>query len=642
MYTIVGTALPPLVVRGEEEDELEVAARFAREVDEFRPAPRHLVDEGVDRGHLRGVGEVRARDEVVRWVVEALGAEEQHVGAVRAREAGHARVLQDQGLGRIGRIPAPRAGPTVREAGVAALLRLFVVEGQVGARAGVDAGLVVIGDAGQPVDDPRLGAARQPLASRAVGRDAPDVVLVVEQDRAVPVEPAAGAEAVRGDDVGRRVVAGVRELGGQPRRQVMPFAGGDVEAVVRGAVPREQPVAARARPFVAHAGEDLAALAGVRIDGPDVVVRTAEHRPPRVGLVDVLQGVVPAVQELGRAHEIGPEDDDAVIVEVPHGEQRSRGVAVLRDPLLREEADIRGVPDLQAGKVGFGVGGRGILALSIVLALRVVRRSPSLVVVRAVIGLVARFRLDRPEPHGNHAAVVRPGGGAVPDRLEGVGDAGRVRAQDHRLDAAVQAAPREDVVGGAIGGSVVAGAEGGQIRGVVAPAEAPVGGTGRVGRAQHARVGVVHLYAVAHVGAGRDGERQKGSGRAPGHLARVPERDLRFRGQRDDAEVGPLARGFVRRVAAQRQVTAGGVEAPLGDRVERAGFPAPQVHHRGLLADRFVALRQPLPFLRRQDRSSTPASGRRGRTAAPNPTGRRGPSPPRSFARGVPTSRPPG
>ena len=174
------------------------------------------------------------RDEVVRRIVEALRAVEQHVGAVGAGEAGQARVLQDQGLGHVS---APRVGPAAGEAGVAALLRPVVVERQVGARVGIDAGRVVIGDAGQSVRDPRLRAARQPLASRAVGRDAPDVVLVVEQDRAVPVEPAAGTETVRGDDVGGRVVAGVRELGRQGRRHVMPFARGDVEAVVGGAIP---------------------------------------------------------------------------------------------------------------------------------------------------------------------------------------------------------------------------------------------------------------------------------------------------------------------------------------------------------------------------------------------------------------------
>ena len=321
------------------------------------------------------------------------------------------------------------------------------------------------------------------------------------------------------------------------------------------------------------------------------MVRTAEHRAPGVGLADVLQRVLPALQELGPAHEVGPEDDRPVVVEVPDGEQRARGVAVLRDPLLREEADVARVPDLQAGKVGLGVGGRGVLTVRVTV-LRLV--------VHALIGIVARFRLDRPEPQGDHAAVVRPGGGAVPDRLERVRDAGRVRAEDHRLDTAVQTAPRQDVVGGAVGRSRLAGAEGGQIRRVVAPAEAPVGRTGSVGRAQDPGIGVVHLHAVAHIGARRDGERQKRSAWAPGHLAHVPEGGLRPRRQRDDAEVGALARRLVRRIAAQRHVPPGGVEAPLGDRLELADFPGLQIHHRSLLAHRLVALRQPLPLLRRQ------------------------------------------
>ena len=276
------------------------------------------------------------------------------------------------------------------------------------------------------------------------------------------------------------------------------------------------------------------------------------------------------------------------------------------------------MPDLQGGEVGlfFGlVGGLG--------GVRIGRLG--------VAGIAALFilffllLLDRPQPDGDHAAVVRPGGGSVADWLQSVGNAGGVGAEDRHLHAAVEVAPGEDIVRRALGGSVVAGAEGREIVGVVSPAEALIRRSGRVGGAEGPGAGVVDLHAVADVGAGGDGEREEGPDRAPGHLAHVAECGLGTRRQGDHTDIGALAGGLVRRVTAQRDEAAGGVEAVVRDRVELPGLAGLQVHHRGLLPDRFVPLLKRLPFLRRQsDRPPQPAAiCRKPRCGAPGKHARR-------------------
>ena len=315
----------------------------------------------------------------------------------------------------------------------------------------------------------------------------------------------------------------------------MRLAGGHMEAVVGGAIPRNQPLAALARPLVTHAGEELAALAGVRVDRPHVVIRSSELRPPRVGLADVLQGVRPPVQELGARHEIGPEDDGPRVVQVPHGKQRPRVVAPLRNLLLRNEPNVLRMPDLKPRKLGFGIVSR------VRLVLRPVLRLPAGIVAGRVAGvslifllhfLVLLRGLGRTQAEGDHAAVIGPLRRAVADDFERVREAGGVRVEDQRLHGArgaVEVAPRENIVRAAVGGGVVAGAERGEIHGVVAPAQPPVDGTGGVGGAQEAGGGVVHLHAVAHVRAGGDGEREQGTARAPRHLAHVAEGRFRPR-----------------------------------------------------------------------------------------------------------------
>ena len=131
----------------------------------------------------------------------------------------------------------------------------------------------------------------------------------------------------------------------------MPLAGRQLDARVVGAIIRDQPVAARAGPLVADPGEELAPLPRLHIDGPDIVIRTAEHRAERIGLGDVLQGEIPAVEQGCVPHEIRAESDDPVRVQVPGRQQRSARVAALSNLLLWEYAHVASVPDLEAGEI---------------------------------------------------------------------------------------------------------------------------------------------------------------------------------------------------------------------------------------------------------------------------------------------------
>ena len=107
-----------------------------------------------------------------------------------------------------------------------------------------------------------------------------------------------------------------------------------------------------------------------------------------------------------------------------------------------------------------------------------------------------------------------------------------------------------------------------------------------------------------------------GPRRAPGHLAHVAEGGLGLCGQGDDAHVGPLAGGLVRRVAPERQEAPGGVEGPLRDGLELPGLAGLQVEHRRLVVHGLVAV---LTLLRRHaDGPRQPAAvGREARRRSP-------------------------
>ena len=199
-----GHRAPGVIVGGVEEDELQVAAALAHEVDQAGVPPCHFRDERVDVGDLDRVREVVPRDEVVGRVVEGHGPVDHDIGTVRAAESEHLGVLQDERLDRVPVAGKPR---------IAALFRALVVEGEIGSGVGIDPGLVVVlGEAGHTVGDAGLDTAREPRAPGSVGRHTPDVVLAVQQDRFVVFQPGAGAEAVRGDQVGGGVVLGVRKV----------------------------------------------------------------------------------------------------------------------------------------------------------------------------------------------------------------------------------------------------------------------------------------------------------------------------------------------------------------------------------------------------------------------------------------------
>ena len=294
----------------------------------------------------------------------------------------------------------------------------------------------------------------------------------------------------------------------------MLLSGADIEGVVVHAVPPEHPVAPVARPCMTHPREELAALAGAGVDGPDIPVWPAEHRAPGVWLAGLFDGDIPAVQQACVRHEVGAGHDHAVVVEVPDGQQGTVAVPALRGLLLGEETHVLRVPDLEGGEVGlFGGGGlvvRGgfVVGLAFAGRIRLVALFRLLGLAPDVLALLLFIFLNRPKPDRDHTAVVRPDRRPVPDDLERIGDAGSAPIQYRHLDAPVQAPPRQHVVRRPLVRGVASRAQDGQVGGVVTPPEAPIARARSVGGAERAGGCVVQLDPVAHIGAGGDGQRQ--------------------------------------------------------------------------------------------------------------------------------------
>ena len=395
---------------------------------------------------------------------------------------------------------------------------------------------------------------------------------VVQQHSGVVLQPSSRPETVRRENVGGRVILRVGERCRQRRGEVVPLAGRQLDARVVGAIIRDQPVAARAGPLVADPGEELAPLPRLHIDGPDIVIRTAEHRAERIGFGDVLHGEIPAVEQGCVPHEIRAESDDPVRVQVPGRQQRSARVPALRRLLLREDADVAGVPDLKAGKVrllfvgftrgiGIGVAGRGAaFAGGLGFACSGLSAFSRTGIVHGVV-------FSWPQPDRDHGALVGPLRRLV-HNFQSVRDADRPLTQYHHLHAPVEAAPREHVVGGTFLGGVRPRAQGGQISRIVPPPEAPVPGSRGIRRRQCARNGIVDLNPVAEVGPGRDSHGEQRPGGIPGHLAHITEAGFHIRGKREHPDIGPLARRLLGCVPPQRQEPTRGIEAPLRDRLE--------------------------------------------------------------------------
>ena len=417
--------------------------------------------------------------------------------------------------------------------------------------AGIDAGGVVIRQPGDPVRDAGLGAVGEPRRAASVQRHPPDVVLVVEE-HAVPVlQPSSGPEGEGRDDVRGRVVFRVGEGGRQIRGEVAPLPGRNLVAPVVGPVVRDQPAAARSGPLVAYPGEEPAPLPAIHVDGPDVVVGTAEHRAEGIGLGYVLQSKVPTAQQCRVRHQVGADGDDPVLVQVPDRQQSAVRVAALRRLLLRDDSDIPAVPDLEPGEVR--------------LVLRSIRApvfGHTLLVAFRATRIIRGICFPGPKPDGDHGSVLGPLRRPVHD-LQGVGDTGGALAQLDHVQSPVEAAPRQHVVGGALARRILARAQGRQIGRIVAPRQPPVAGPGRVHGSQRARAGIVDLHAVAQVGSGRDHHCDPRSGGTPRHLRNVAEAGLGPRGQHHDPQVGPLPRRFLGRISAQRQESSRRVEAPL-------------------------------------------------------------------------------
>ena len=287
----------------------------------------------------------------------------------------------------------------------------------------------------------------------------------------------------------------------------MLLSGADVEGVVVRAVPPEHPVAPVARPRVAHPREELAPVPRAGVDGPDVAVRPAEHRPPGIRLARLLDGDFPPVQQPRIRHEVRAEHHHAVVVQVPDGQQRTVGVAALGGLLLGVETDVLRVPDLQGGEVGLFFGG-GFIGVRVGRIRLVVGLFGCLSLALVLLAVLLFIPLNRPKPHRNHAAVVRPDRRPVPDHFQRIGDPGRAAVQHGHVEAAVHASPRQHVVGRPFVRGVPTRTQDCQIGRVIAPPQAPVACARGVRRAQRAGGSVVQLDPVADIGAGRDRQRQ--------------------------------------------------------------------------------------------------------------------------------------
>src|SRR5690606_29735025 len=244
-----------------------------------------------------------------------------------------------------------------------------------------------------------------------------DVVAVVDEERAVPAGPA--GQAVGRGDVHRIVVERVPE--------VRVHAGGQVRAPARLHVVRPevlaiepgQVAAARARTVEpADALQHLRALAGADVHEPDVGGAAAEHVLEGVGPVVGLDGVAVALEDGDALLQVGPEPDHAAIPEVPGGQHGAPQVLLLLGLLLRHDAAVAGVPDLDVG--GFlrrrpwrgaatvrgrsaagGVGlGRGVIPGGADRGRGAVCGRPGL-------------RLAGPDPEVEDGAILRPAGRGV-------------------------------------------------------------------------------------------------------------------------------------------------------------------------------------------------------------------------------------
>ena len=148
-------------------------------------------------------------------------------------------------------------------------------------------------------------------------------------------------------------------------------------------------------------------------------------------------------------HEVRAERHHAPLVQVPDGQQGPGGVAPLGDLLLREEADVAGVPYLQGGEVGF-LFGTVVRLGRVSVGYRARTRIDALLLLRLVL-----LCFDRSQANRDHGPVVGPGRGAVADDFKRIGDPRGVRVEGSGFHPPVQVAPGEYVVRDTVGRRVL-------------------------------------------------------------------------------------------------------------------------------------------------------------------------------------------
>ena len=357
---------------------------------------------------------------------------------------------------------------------------------------------------------------------------------------------------------------------------------------------------------------DQLLVARLHLDRVEIEELLAKH------CVFVVRALVPAhdvastFDHRRKLGEVVAELHEAILLEMPRGEEVHAPELLLADTLLWHRIEILGVPDLHARStvvvvialVVIGVGLFALLGLTLLVlfALLVL-----VVFVRLPIGIRPPL-LDADEERG---PVFGPRGPAKLDHAHRLGEvAVSARIELEALVAVlVEIAPRQRDVGGVLVRLVLERLQDREVGGLVPPRESPVRRGVRVERADPPAGRIENGDGVADLPVRVDGEREQVTLVLPSECRDVSEGHQRAGRHRPYNDVDALALLVLGLVAPDYEIRPVIGERERLDVFDLLLFAGPQVHQTQRVMHRLVRLLSRVPRVRRDaDRVGEPGS----------------------------------